>query len=199
MANWRALLTRVRGWLKPGGVLFIHIFTHRHRPARYDWRDPEDWMGQHFFTGGIMPTVGLIRQFPDLFTVEEEWRWNGVHYRRTALQWLEAFDTNRARIDPILAHVYGADASLWRRRWRIQHHSGQSSQLLGYQLRSRNVRLESNAADGVHQCDTVPLPQLGDERHTAAAKRLPNAGRWIAGRTEQKGDGLSEDSGDPRE
>jgi len=119
MANWRALLTRVRGWLRPGGVLFIHIFTHRHRPARYDWRDPEDWMGQHFFTGGIMPTVGLIRQFPDLFTVEEEWRWNGVHYRRTALQWLEAFDTNRARIDPILAHVYGADASLWRRRWRM--------------------------------------------------------------------------------
>jgi hypothetical protein len=68
----RALLTRVRGWLKPEGHLFLHIFTHRHRPARYDWRDPEDWMGQHFITGGIMPTVGLIRQFGDLFTGEEE-------------------------------------------------------------------------------------------------------------------------------
>ena len=119
MANWRTLLSRVRGWLKPDGCLFLHIFTHRHRPARYDWRDPEDWMGQHFFTGGIMPTVGLIRQFDDLFTVEEEWRWSGVHYQRTALDWLEAFDANRARIDPILAHVYGAKASLWRRRWRM--------------------------------------------------------------------------------
>jgi len=119
MANWRALLTRVKGWLKPDGRLFLHIFAHRHRPARYDWRDPQDWMGQHFFTGGIMPTVGLIRQFPDIFTVEEEWRWSGLHYQRTALQWLELFDTNRDRIDPILAHVYGAEAQVWRRRWRM--------------------------------------------------------------------------------
>jgi cyclopropane-fatty-acyl-phospholipid synthase len=119
MANWQALLARVRTWLKPEGRLFLHIFTHRHRPARYDWRDPEDWMGQHFFTGGIMPTVGLIRQFPDLFTVEEEWRWSGNHYQRTALQWLALFDANRAAIDPILRTVYGADAAVWRRRWRM--------------------------------------------------------------------------------
>jgi cyclopropane-fatty-acyl-phospholipid synthase len=119
MANWRALLTRVKGWLKPNGRLFLHVFTHRHRPARYDWRDPEDWMGRYFFTGGIMPTVGLIRQFGDLFAVEEEWRWSGTHYQRTALQWLELFDANRGRIDPILSHVYGADANVWRRRWRM--------------------------------------------------------------------------------
>ena len=119
MANWQALLSRVRTWLKPEGRLFLHIFTHRHRPAYYDWRDPEDWMGRHFFTGGIMPTAGLIRQFPDLFTVEEEWRWSGSHYQRTALQWLALFDANRARIDPILRAVYGADAQIWRRRWRM--------------------------------------------------------------------------------
>ena len=123
MANWNALLSRVRTWLKTDGRLFIHIFTHRHRPARYDWRDPEDWMGQYFFTGGIMPTVGLIRQFPDLFMVEEEWRWSGIHYKYTALQWLELFDANRATIDPIymmsmaLTRAYGGGAggcSLWR-------------------------------------------------------------------------------------
>jgi cyclopropane-fatty-acyl-phospholipid synthase len=119
MANWQALLSRLRTWLKPDGRLFLHIFTHRHRPARYDGRDPEDWMGRHFFTGGIMPTVGLIRQFPDLFAVEEEWRWSGSHYQRTALHWLELFDANRARIDPILRQVYGADAQIWRRRWRM--------------------------------------------------------------------------------
>jgi cyclopropane-fatty-acyl-phospholipid synthase len=119
MANWQALLARVKTWLKPDGRLFLHIFTHRHRPARYDRRDPEDWMGRNFFTGGIMPTIGLIRQFPDLFAVEEEWRWSGSHYQRTALQWLEAFDASRARIDPILTRVYGADAALWRRRWRM--------------------------------------------------------------------------------
>ncbi|HEX4636789.1 MAG TPA: cyclopropane-fatty-acyl-phospholipid synthase family protein [Rhizomicrobium sp.] len=119
MANWRALLTRTKAWLKPHGRLFLHIFAHRHRPARYDWRDPEDWMGRHFFTGGLMPTAGLIRQFGDLFAVEEEWRWSGSHYRQTALQWLELFDANRAGIDPILRHVYGGDAPVWRRRWRM--------------------------------------------------------------------------------
>jgi cyclopropane-fatty-acyl-phospholipid synthase len=119
MANWRALLSRVRGWLEPDGRLFLHVFTHRHRPARYDGRDPEDWMGQHFFTGGIMPTPGLIRQFPDLFSVEEEWRWSGAHYQRTALDWLQAFDANRAGIDPILTRVYGSQAAVWRRRWRM--------------------------------------------------------------------------------
>jgi cyclopropane-fatty-acyl-phospholipid synthase len=119
MANWHALLSRTRTWLKPEGRLFLHIFAHRHRPATYDWRDPEDWMGQHFFTGGIMPTVGLIRQFADLFTVEEEWRWSGAHYQRTALQWLALFDANRPQIDPILARVYGAQSGIWRRRWRM--------------------------------------------------------------------------------
>jgi cyclopropane-fatty-acyl-phospholipid synthase len=119
MANWHALLSRIRIWLRPDGRLFLHVFTHRRRPAYYDWRDPEDWMGQHFFTGGIMPTEGLIRQFPDLFAIEEEWRWSGIHYQRTAQQWLEQFDANRARIDPILREVYGADAQLWRRRWRM--------------------------------------------------------------------------------
>jgi len=119
MANWHALLSRIRTWLKPDGRLFLHIFTHRHRPAYYDWRDPEDWMGQYFFTGGIMPTEGLIRQFADLFTIEEEWRWSGFHYRRTALQWLALFDANRARIAPILTRVYGDEANVWRRRWRM--------------------------------------------------------------------------------
>ena len=33
MANWRELLTRARGWLKPEGRLFIHVFTHRTRPT----------------------------------------------------------------------------------------------------------------------------------------------------------------------
>jgi cyclopropane-fatty-acyl-phospholipid synthase len=119
MANWRPLLSRIRGWLKPDGRLFMHIFTHRNRASRYDRSDASDWMAQHFFTGGIMPTHGLIRQFPDLFAVEEEWRWSGTNYKLTALQWLENFDANRPAIDAILREVYGADAVLWRRRWRM--------------------------------------------------------------------------------
>ena len=84
MANWRALLTRAHGWLKPDGRMFIHVFTHRDAPYRFDHTDSGDFIAQHFFTGGVMPSHGLMRQFPDLFAVEQDWRWNGVHYQRTA-------------------------------------------------------------------------------------------------------------------
>ena len=119
MANWHALLGRVKGWLKPHGRLFIHIFTHKNGAYRFDHRDEADWIAQHFFTGGIMPSHGLIRQFPDLFAVEDEWRWNGTHYRKTAMHWLENFDRNKTEINRLLRQVYGADAGVWRRRWRM--------------------------------------------------------------------------------
>ncbi|PPD44072.1 MAG: SAM-dependent methyltransferase [Methylocystis sp.] len=119
MANWRGLLTRVRDWLAPGGRLFVHIFTHRDQPYRFDHADKSDWIAQHFFTGGIMPSHGLIHTFSDLFEVEEEWRWSGRHYQRTATDWLENFDANQDEIDGVLSETYGADAGLWRRRWRL--------------------------------------------------------------------------------
>lgn len=118
MANWQALLARIRTWLAPGGRLFVHVFSHRAVPYRFDHRDEADWIGRHFFTGGIMPSHGLIRAF-DAFSVEAEWRWNGRHYQRTAEDWLRNFDDNREKIDPILGEVYGADAALWARRWRL--------------------------------------------------------------------------------
>jgi cyclopropane-fatty-acyl-phospholipid synthase len=119
MANWRGLLARVTGWMKPGGRLFLHVFTHRNRSYRFDRADPADWIAQHFFTGGIMPSHGLIRQFPDLLEVEAEWRWSGDHYRLTADAWLANFDRNGPAIDRILRGVYGPDAGLWKRRWRL--------------------------------------------------------------------------------
>jgi cyclopropane-fatty-acyl-phospholipid synthase len=119
MANWRALLTKARGWLKPDGRMFVHIFTHATTPYRFDLGDKDDWIAQHFFTGGIMPSRGLIRQFGDLFQVEKEWRWNGVHYAKTAMQWLANFDHNAEMIEPVLRDVYGDEWYRWKRRWRM--------------------------------------------------------------------------------
>ena len=119
MANWQALLARVRGWLVPDGRLFVHVFTHRNQPYRFDTADRTDWIAKHFFTGGIMPSHGLIAQFPELFKVEADWRWSGTHYARTARDWLARFDAHRAEIDVVLGEVYGKDATLWRRRWRL--------------------------------------------------------------------------------
>jgi cyclopropane-fatty-acyl-phospholipid synthase len=119
MSNWRALLERIRGWLEPDGRLYLHVFSHRARPYRFEHEDRSDWIAQHFFTGGVMPSHGLIRRFPDCFAVEEEARWSGTHYERTALDWLERYDAERAAIEPILESVYGDQASVWRRRWRL--------------------------------------------------------------------------------
>jgi cyclopropane-fatty-acyl-phospholipid synthase len=119
MANWRALLARIHGWLAPGGRLFIHVFAHRSTPYRFDHTDPADWIARHFFTGGLMPSHGLLRHFADLFTVEADWRWSGEHYRRTANAWLANYDRNEAQIAALLRGVYGADARLWHRRWRL--------------------------------------------------------------------------------
>ena len=119
MANWRALLGRIQGWLKHDGRLFIHVFAHTQGCYRFDAADSGDWIAQHFFTGGLMPSAALARQFSDLFAVEAEWRWSGDHYRATAEDWLANFDSNLPTIDPILQEVYGAEAPLWRRRWRL--------------------------------------------------------------------------------
>ena len=118
MMNWRELMTRVRSWLKPDGRFFMHIFTHRSGSYLFDQADGEDWIAQHFFTGGVMPSHHLIRQYDDLFEVEKEWRWSGTHYQRTAQDWLANFDAHRDEIEAILRKVYGDDTALWMRRWR---------------------------------------------------------------------------------
>jgi cyclopropane-fatty-acyl-phospholipid synthase len=120
MSNWKGLLERIKTWLEPGkGRLFIHVFSHKHTPYRFDHRNEADWIAQHFFTGGIMPSHGLLRHFPDCFAVEQDWRWSGLHYQKTAQDWLTRFDANRLRIDRILHEVYDADAARWRQRWRL--------------------------------------------------------------------------------
>jgi cyclopropane-fatty-acyl-phospholipid synthase len=119
MSNWRLLLERTRSWLKDDGRMFLHVFTHKDRSYRFDHSDPADWIAHHFFTGGIMPAFDLPYRFADIFEVEKQWRWSGVHYRRTALDWLANFDREVEQVDAILRKVYGADAALWRRRWRL--------------------------------------------------------------------------------
>jgi len=118
MINWRKLMTRARSWLAPGGRFFMHTFTHRSGSYLFDRANCEDWIAQHFFTGGVMPSHHLVRQYDDIFAIEKEWCWSGTHYQRTALDWLRNFDSHRDAIEGILRGVYGNDTSLWVRRWR---------------------------------------------------------------------------------
>lgn len=119
MSNWPQLLANIHGWLRPDGRLFLHVFSHQATPYRFDHTDKADWIAQHFFTGGIMPSHNLIRHVAEPFELEAEWRWSGTHYERTALDWIALYDANAEAIEPVLRATYGADWQLWRRRWRL--------------------------------------------------------------------------------
>lgn len=119
MSNWHCLLQRARSWIRDDGRLFLHVFSHRKTAYRFDHADKADWIAQYFFTGGVMPSHGLVRAFGDSFSVERDWRWNGKHYERTARDWLDNFDRNREAVRAIFEVTYGKDASVWMRRWRM--------------------------------------------------------------------------------
>ncbi|EHR00725.1 SAM-dependent methyltransferase [Bradyrhizobium sp. WSM471] len=116
--NWRKLMTRLRSWLAPEGRFFMHIVAHRSGSHLFNRADRDDWIAQHVFAGGLMPSHHLIRQFDDLFAVEKEWCWSGTHYQRTANDWLGNFDTHRCFIEAALRNIHGEETGLRMRRWR---------------------------------------------------------------------------------
>lgn len=120
MRNWPLLLERISRWMKPQARLFIHIFTHRKFAYPFEVNGDDNWMGRHFFSGGIMPSDDLLFQLQDHLTVQKHWQVNGMHYGKTAEAWLHNLDQNRPAILPVLQDVYGLeDAGRWLQRWRI--------------------------------------------------------------------------------
>jgi len=120
MRNWPRLLERISNWLTPEGKLFIHIFTHRRFAYTFDDIEGDDWMGRHFFSGGMMPSDDLLLHLQDRLTVEKHWQINGRHYSLTAEAWLANMDKHRQDIMPIMQEVYGIEAAdRWFQRWRI--------------------------------------------------------------------------------
>ena len=120
MRNYELLLNRIAGWLKPGGKLFIHIFSHKTLVYPFTQEGKGDWMGRNFFSGGIMPSHQLLLYFQNDLSIEFSWRISGAHYERTSLAWLNKMDSRRNEIMGIFNESYGKNqASIWFQRWRI--------------------------------------------------------------------------------
>ena len=120
MKNYQLLMAKVARWLRPGGKLFVHIFTHREFAYHFEGSDPSDWITRYFFEGGTMPSDDLLLYFQDDLAIRRHWRVCGTHYQRTSEAWLEKMDANEAAITPILSETYGHEQTAkWRAYWRV--------------------------------------------------------------------------------
>jgi len=120
MKNYERLLERIASWLRgDDGKLFVHIFSHRE--FAYDFKSG-DWMADHFFSGGTMPSDDLLLYFQKDLTIVDHWIVDGIHYRLTLEQWLKNMDKreNQKQIISIFEKVYGKqNASRWIMMWRL--------------------------------------------------------------------------------
>jgi cyclopropane-fatty-acyl-phospholipid synthase len=100
--------------------LFVHVFCHRQLAYLFEEEGAGNWMGRHFFSGGVMPSADLLPSVPSPFVLDEQWQWDGSHYARTARAWLDNLDTRRAETLDVLARARtGDDAQVRFGRWRL--------------------------------------------------------------------------------
>lgn len=119
MRNYETLLARIAGWLANEGRLFVHLFAHRSFLYPFE-AEGDDWMGLHFFAGGLMPCVDTLLWFQRDLRLMQRWLIAGTHYERTANHWLAHQDARRDAVLAVLAAHHGADgAALRAQRWRL--------------------------------------------------------------------------------
>ena len=120
MRNYELLLHRVSNWLTADGKAFVHVFCHRDVPYLFETEGAANWMGRHFFTGGMMPSEDLFCHFGDHLGIEQQWRVDGLHYARTCEAWLKNLDRHRqAILSRFRQDLSARDARTRLQRWRI--------------------------------------------------------------------------------
>lgn len=120
MRNYEKLMEKVASFLKPEGLLFVHIFCHKDFAYPYETNGASNWMGKYFFTGGIMPSRDLLSRFPNHMKVKSQTMYSGLHYSKTAEAWAQNVDINKTLVLRALADCYGKEnAALWFQRWKV--------------------------------------------------------------------------------
>lgn len=119
MRGYSRLFEKTAGFLKPGGKLFIHVFSHIRHAYLFEDKSERDWMARYFFTGGTMPSDSLFLYFQEQLKIEKHWRVSGTHYAKTSNAWLAKMDSQREEVMKILREHYGDAAPKWWAYWRI--------------------------------------------------------------------------------
>jgi cyclopropane-fatty-acyl-phospholipid synthase len=174
MRNWSELLRRISTWLQPGGRAFVHVFSHRTLPYRFE----STWAAERFFTAGLMPSHDLLLHFQRDLRLLDRWAVPGTHYARTLDAWLENLDARREEALAILERETGSRAEarrltgtwrlfllstrrMWGRsgggRWMV------SQYLLAPSSASRGQREEAGGAAGVAGIAGAPLGDVALE------------------------------------
>lgn len=118
--NHEQLLSSVCRWLAPGGKLFVHIFCHRKLAYLFETEGSKNWMGRHFFTGGMMPAEDLFQRYQRDLTVTQQWWINGLHYAQTSEHWLQRLDRDADAAAKILRNAGSKEpVSILIQRWRM--------------------------------------------------------------------------------
>lgn len=88
MRNYKKLLANIHQWMLPEGLLFIQYFCHRQFVYAFTANGAtQNWLANHFFTDGIMPSEDLLLFFQENFIFVNRWQVNGMHYKKTCEAW----------------------------------------------------------------------------------------------------------------
>lgn len=172
MHNYHDLLRRIAGWLRPGGLLFVHHFAHRKLAYPFDADASGEWMARHFFQGGIMPSADILDLFPEHMGVIERWHVNGRHYQHTCEAWLQRLRRHREAVLDVFSGAYGASQS--RRHyhhWRVFFMA--CAELFGYRAGTEWFVVHSLLAPAAEAVVNATGPQPRSPARDDAAGTAP--------------------------
>ena len=118
--NHESLFSRISDWLVSDGLFFVHVFCHRKLAYTFEQEGEKNWMGRHFFSGGIMPSEDLFNRYQQDLVIKDQWWINGNHYAKTSEAWLKKLDDCHAQAKSILGNANPKEsARVLVQRWRM--------------------------------------------------------------------------------